>query len=1306
MALLVLMGFFFILPSAFRGARLGLQNKENDIKDWLPSDFPETAELDWFAEHFAGESFVLATWPGCNVGDQRLHLLENKLLHESAGFRKQLLAEEASATSGLSLAQRRTRVRARELGEELKLLPPGQDLDNWGGQEEKWVASADGTWFFITPDGRFYRWEEASNGPAGLLRAIKKSLGSYELQGKLVTALGDPSTPDKVNEFYNDPTLLCAPLFETVQTGATIVAELSAEGGALWPVDTTAPEKRELVARRRAMERLTGSLFAPAVPPGFRWTAPEFVAALPPERRDSVPEGYEITVAETLQDFANERFDGSLDKLATAITPVQADAWYAVYDALEIPPPPRLTCILVTLTDLAKDNLAYAIGRGTLGSPQGRLLALAAQSGVHPPSPPSAAPPPFNREPPETVGGMPPLRMGGPPIDNIAIDEEGTVTLVRLVGYCILIGVGLSYFCFRSVKTTMMLFVVGGAAAMLSMAMVGWTGGRVDAILLSMPSLVYVLGLSGAIHVINYYRDEVRMGGERGAAGRALRHALIPCTLAAVTTAIGLGSLYTSNLKPISNFGLYSAIGVIATLAILFSYLPAALEVFAPKFIDKKKPAKKKTVKPPASGVGVTEPNPDAAFPISTNIELSAWWAAFGRFISGNYRTVSITCLVVLMIASLGLFNIKTSVQLLKLFDSDARILRDYAWLEDNFGKLVPMEIVVRMPPEMQHDFVSPASLAAKAERGEPSATEEAISLDLLERIEAVSRIRIAVTRTLGEEGTGEVGQASSMDTFLPPLPGVSRGWDSVRSTMRRRMGESKDEMLKSDFVKIEEHGPLAGSEMWRLSLRVSALSDNDYGLFINDLRNVVSPVIEAYRTRAALLTALSESDAGLTGKQRVLIVGSERVKGLAEAQLINADGSLNATAIFLSTLHELIENEQLKRPDWIDPKNPELQPRPGTEAWDRTIANYDAVIWVDGIETSLISQRSGSEPLHLGAASKSSEYLAAAKTVIHADEIAAAPIGKEIVTVAPTPHDHNNPHAVRITKGNRQVPVFDVKRAVAPQVVFTGVVPVVYKAQRTLLGSLFESIVMAFVLIGLVMVVLLNPGSFPSQWLQPRNLFDGFMAGAISMIPNLFPVLLIFGLMGLGGIAVDIGTMMTASVAMGVAVDDTIHFLSWFRQFLEEGKTRYQAVIETYRKVGPAMTQTTIVGGLGLFVFALSTFTPTQRFGTLMLVMLAAALIGDLVLLPALLVSPLGKFFKPRLGAPGHLAGKSDIESSIRSEELSAWTTDVSEAGVSDVASTGLATGTGSVIATEDVPVLKVHTPPSRTGANQPKRK
>ncbi len=106
---------------------------------------------------------------------------------------------------------------------------------------------------------------------------------------------------------------------------------------------------------------------------------------------------------------------------------------------------------------------------------------------------------------------------------------------------------------------------------------------------------------------------------------------------------------------------------------------------------------------------------------------------------------------------------------------------------------------------------------------------------------------------------------------------------------------------------------------------------------------------------------------------------------------------------------------------------------------------------------------------------------------------------------------------------------------------------------------------------------------------------------------------------------------MMTASVALGIAVDDTIHFLAWFRLYIDAGVSRVDAVVETYRRVGPAMMQTAFVGGLGMFVFALSTFTPTQRFGTLMLVLLLTALLGDLILLPALLAGPLGTFFRPR---------------------------------------------------------------------------
>ncbi|MGB7343627.1 MAG: MMPL family transporter, partial [Pirellulaceae bacterium] len=190
-------------------------------------------------------------------------------------------------------------------------------------------------------------------------------------------------------------------------------------------------------------------------------------------------------------------------------------------------------------------------------------------------------------------------------------------------------------------------------------------------------------------------------------------------------------------------------------------------------------------------------------------------------------------------------------------------------------------------------------------------------------------------------------------------------------------------------------------------------------------------------------------------------------------------------------------------------------------------------------------------------------------------------------------------------------------------------------------------------------------PGRFPLSWLRPGHVANGLAAGGLSMIPNVFPVLLVFGIMGHRGSLVDIGTMMTASVAMGVAVDDTIHFLSWFRSYLDKGMDRVEAVIQTYRRVGPAMTQTTIVGGLGLFVFALSTFTPTQRFGTLMLVLLAAALIGDLILLPALLAGPLGKCFKPREGAKLEHANTPPTPAKDPQPEMSDEETDAKEASL-----------------------------------------
>jgi hypothetical protein len=182
-------------------------------------------------------------------------------------------------------------------------------------------------------------------------------------------------------------------------------------------------------------------------------------------------------------------------------------------------------------------------------------------------------------------------------------------------------------------------------------------------------------------------------------------------------------------------------------------------------------------------------------------------------------------------------------------------------------------------------------------------------------------------------------------------------------------------------------------------------------------------------------------------------------------------------------------------------------------------------------------------------------------------------------------------------------------------EITVCGGVPLIFQTQQQLLRDLIHSFALAFVLVGLTLMLL----------------FRSISCGAICMIPNVLPSFLVFGLMGWLDRPVEIGSILTASAALGVAVDDSLHFITWFRRSVIQGETIVRSVANAYRRCGLAMLQTTLICGFGLVVFALSPFAPIARFGWFMFALLMAALIADLILLPAILLSPLGRPFLPR---------------------------------------------------------------------------
>ena len=126
---------------------------------------------------------------------------------------------------------------------------------------------------------------------------------------------------------------------------------------------------------------------------------------------------------------------------------------------------------------------------------------------------------------------------------------------------------------------------------------------------------------------------------------------------------------------------------------------------------------------------------------------------------------------------------------------------------------------------------------------------------------------------------------------------------------------------------------------------------------------------------------------------------------------------------------------------------------------------------------------------------------------------------------------------------------------------------------------------------------------------------------GLLSMIPNLTPIILVLGVIGATPFKLDLFTMMVASIAIGLAVDDTIHFMHNFRRYYEQSGDPRQAVYATLHSTGRAMLVTTIVLSVGFFIFVFASMNNLFAFGLLTAFTIVMALAADYLVAPALMV-------------------------------------------------------------------------------------
>jgi len=396
------------------------------------------------------------------------------------------------------------------------------------------------------------------------------------------------------------------------------------------------------------------------------------------------------------------------------------------------------------------------------------------------------------------------VHMAGPVVDNFHIDRETADSLNHFALPAGLVVLGVTAWALRSLVYAVVVWLCSAWSVGLAFFTLHACGERMNAILIVLPVLVLVLGVAGGIHLVNYLAAALVQGGREGVAARAVRIGWLPCTLSAGTTAIGLASLTVSRLEPIRTFGRHAAIGVLAALVVTFLVVPGLFERWP--------------VSPPR---GRREGG-------------GRWAGRAATIVVRHAATIAATLLVAMAAMATGIPFVRTSVRIDTLFRADSDVIRDYAWIERTVGPLVPIEIIVRF------------AAGCDMRPGE--------RLDLVQAIES----RLA--------GVGGVSGVVSAASFLPEPSGPGLLLAATRKAVAARQLERSftgDDAMKyvrnvaaaevasaADAAKstpdFAAPAPAASDQLWRVTARVPALRDIDYGDLLDLVRAEIGPLVQA----------------------------------------------------------------------------------------------------------------------------------------------------------------------------------------------------------------------------------------------------------------------------------------------------------------------------------------------------------------------------------------------------------------------------------------------------------------------------
>ncbi len=784
------------------------------------------------------------------------------------------------------------------------------------------------------------------------------------------------------------------------------------------------------------------------------------------------------------------------------------------------------------------------------------------------------------REIVEGTDGDQKIYYGGIPFQMIFLTDIIQSDLEKLIPLVIILVMAILFISFRSLR---------GVFLPLSCALMStvWVLGIMSLLKVpltiasdGMPVLLVAIGSAYGIHMLSKYNEDVRLGdGKIQGIKDALSEVGIPILLAGITTLIGFLAFLSSNLNLIREFGVFTALGVAFAMIISVTFLPAVLSFL-----------KVKRVKLSAK---------------ATEAEWSTrMMDKLGGYVLRNTKLIVSGCAFVVLFSLIMIPRLSREVNMIDYFKESSEIRQAEEMMENSLGGSIPIQIV------------------AKGDLKNPFVLKEMLRLEKFLEAQPDIHAPQSIADLICEMNWVMNGHYTIPET----REGVANLWFFIEGN------EVLDQLVADDGSEALIQAKLGTVNTRQMRALVSAIEEYIYGELRTDLVEVrvslASPELAVELEKERVERILSAIDWDVRQKNIVWNAYNPELRKAVAAAVTADSGELDDT---------LIEVIALKISEHLHSDDADFQIEP-EEIITAIVADIGNAFRLGNTgEDDIITILKGGVPKSLYTDDPEAvDYAAESIVAIIVDETRWARTNNLILSIKPLlpqglagdeeflsdlrdavweiNEDRTTIASSKYTKLSAEKDVENRTELSAQQ---TGM-PIIYMdLDRKIMRSQAFSLSIAILLVFFLLAYRLK----------------SLIGGLISITPIVFTILVNFTIMAIFRIPLDVVTVLIGSVAVGIGIDYTIHFITRFKAEHARGKTELEALDKTLETTGKAIVINALSVMMGFLVLVLGNIVPMQRFGYLIALTMIISATASITILPALLLVTRAGFIG-RLGA------------------------------------------------------------------------